>query len=472
MKRIYTLLSLTIITIFVFSQDMVNELFLNEIITSQNIPNNNQISPIKTNRSYRISSTEINHAHLDSITSTDISGHGNKQLFEYDTNTNSETIIYISGSIKDKFERAFNSYGSMTSEISYNWIPLTSQWLPHYKAEDSYDSSGNITGSMSYQWNNTTSQWLANSKYEGSYDTSKNKYSSIGYQWNTTTSLWTPSIKDESIFNNSGNITSKISYNWNTTTSLWTIWNKTENSYDSSENQTSSISYQWQINLNLDTLSLKDESTFNTSGNIISKISYNWSSTTSLWIPSSKNEYSYDSYGNNTSWISYFWDNTLSLWVPSYKTEYSYNKAYFVKDLIGNWDRKRINILTKYDNYRYNNGSWNKTGTTIYHYSDLNLIPITNPIGNLNSINANTAINIEVYPNPTDGMITIVVNDENSINYTINISNTLGQNVYSLGIVKEKTNIDLTQLGNNGIYFIHMLNEKGIVQFSKKVLLQ
>ena len=76
------------------------------------------------------------------------------------------------------------------------------------------------------------------------------------------------------------------------------------------------------------------------------------------------------------------------------------------------------------------------------------------------SLYANNIYNISVYPNPTNDIVNILLNDKIQSEIRINIKNVLGQNLYS-GILKK--NIETINLSSysSGLYFIEINGNKG-----------
>jgi len=82
------------------------------------------------------------------------------------------------------------------------------------------------------------------------------------------------------------------------------------------------------------------------------------------------------------------------------------------------------------------------------------------------ALNENTLDNIKVYPNPSNGVFTIVNPEKEA--YIIKVIDLIGNLVYSDSIVG-KSIVDLSQFGN-GVYIIQLSNEKSTV--SKRVVIQ
>ncbi len=96
----------------------------------------------------------------------------------------------------------------------------------------------------------------------------------------------------------------------------------------------------------------------------------------------------------------------------------------------------------------------------------INLIRTSyNPISYQNSI--------KIYPNPTKDEISIDFgNLEGITNYSLNIYNSQGQQVYSNIMDKTDTNVDLTTFGGPGLYIIIVKDQNGFTLKEKKIILQ
>lgn len=90
----------------------------------------------------------------------------------------------------------------------------------------------------------------------------------------------------------------------------------------------------------------------------------------------------------------------------------------------------------------------------------------------ISGILENNTDNLGIYPNPTNGKVTVNLATENANSYTVSISNTLGQKVYISKLSADKTCIDMNKFGSQGIYYIQITNDKGVIVGSRKVVLQ
>jgi len=78
--------------------------------------------------------------------------------------------------------------------------------------------------------------------------------------------------------------------------------------------------------------------------------------------------------------------------------------------------------------------------------------------------------NLNVYPNPSNGLFTLNIGGDFGNNCTVSLTNALGQKVYVSKLATGKLNIDLSHYNFKGIYFLQLLNEKGLLLGEKKVV--
>ena len=80
---------------------------------------------------------------------------------------------------------------------------------------------------------------------------------------------------------------------------------------------------------------------------------------------------------------------------------------------------------------------------------------------------------IKVFPNPTKNNITIDNGDIQKMNgYSIKIINSIGQQMYQGLITQQQNTIDITQWGGNGMYYLYVIDSRGVIIDIKKILLQ
>ena len=122
----------------------------------------------------------------------------------------------------------------------------------------------------------------------------------------------------------------------------------------------------------------------------------------------------------------------------------------------------------------------NSTGPsiTLYFYSDVSETDdsgfkiqwsCTKAIDN-SGINAESESNgISIYPNPTDNFVTI--ESQLTQSGTIEVRDVLGRKLFSISLTNKLTQIDLARYEAKGLYFIHVIDEKGETLAIEKVIL-
>ena len=94
--------------------------------------------------------------------------------------------------------------------------------------------------------------------------------------------------------------------------------------------------------------------------------------------------------------------------------------------------------------------------------------------GVLTSFNPLTYSNsIKVYPNPTKDHITIDFGNYSALSgYTLKITNSLGNQVYSTSVTQQQSYVSLSNWGGNGLYFVYVIDGQGNTLDVKKIVLQ
>jgi hypothetical protein len=128
-------------------------------------------------------------------------------------------------------------------------------------------------------------------------------------------------------------------------------------------------------------------------------------------------------------------------------------------DTIHHYDTLLVHLtdtIHKYDTTRIS-----VTDTLIIHASLTGIAPP-------NNIN-----NLKIYPNPTSDHININCGNYTSMSgYTIKITNSLGQTVYSGLVNQQVLSIDLNTWSGKGIYFLNIYDAGNNLIDTKKILLQ
>lgn len=80
---------------------------------------------------------------------------------------------------------------------------------------------------------------------------------------------------------------------------------------------------------------------------------------------------------------------------------------------------------------------------------------------------------ISIYPNPTNGHITIDYSNHTILNsYTLKITNSLGQTIFNTTITQQTSYIDLNGWSGTGIYFVHLIDGTGNIVGIRKIVIQ
>jgi hypothetical protein len=78
-------------------------------------------------------------------------------------------------------------------------------------------------------------------------------------------------------------------------------------------------------------------------------------------------------------------------------------------------------------------------------------------------------INWKIYPNPTSSSFNIEISELNNL-YSVGIKNIMGQTIHSEKVQTNQTLIDASKW-SNGIYFISLKDEKGVLKGMKKIII-
>lgn len=79
-------------------------------------------------------------------------------------------------------------------------------------------------------------------------------------------------------------------------------------------------------------------------------------------------------------------------------------------------------------------------------------------------------INVKLYPNPTNGTVTLAFN--NKMTGNILISNVIGQEIFKTEINSTTLSLDLHSLSSRGTFFLHVIDSNGTVRAVKKLIYQ
>ncbi|WP_297100925.1 T9SS type A sorting domain-containing protein [uncultured Draconibacterium sp.] len=118
-------------------------------------------------------------------------------------------------------------------------------------------------------------------------------------------------------------------------------------------------------------------------------------------------------------------------------------------------------VINRYSNFVYNPTYCSITDTLII---DVTLTGINQPN------NTNT---IRIYPNPAHSYVIVNTGNYQSMSdYSINIKNMLGQNVFNAKTSEQEIRIDLNNFGGYGIYIVEIVDNSNSLITTRKIVIQ
>ena len=117
-------------------------------------------------------------------------------------------------------------------------------------------------------------------------------------------------------------------------------------------------------------------------------------------------------------------------------------------------------LFDKDDHYQNGAPTW-------YTIGDIPMLRMNFDSGTLNALEDVKASIFNVYPNPTNGVFTIEL--DNNAKYDVSVHNVLGQTVYSSSINSLSTTIDLSGF-DKGIYTIELKDNN--TTYTEKVIVE
>ncbi len=93
---------------------------------------------------------------------------------------------------------------------------------------------------------------------------------------------------------------------------------------------------------------------------------------------------------------------------------------------------------------------------------------------NISSFNPITYQNtIKIYPNPTQGNLTIDFGNISFLSgYQMKITNSIGQQIFQTNINQKISNVNLSSFTTKGIYYVQLIDSKGVIAETKKIVVQ
>jgi hypothetical protein len=256
---------------------------------------------------------------------------------------------------------------------------------------DSY--SQNILTELTEIWSG--GNWQNYYKQSNTYDGSGYLINNISQIWDLPTSSW--ENYNQSNYTNNANGTANIiiKQTWNPVTSSWNNSQRITNTYNASNDILTSITEEWTGGIwqNFS----KDSNTYDGSGYLINKIFQTWDLLTSSWKNFNQSNYTNNANGTANIVVYQTWDSGTSSWNNSSRITYTYGSSAAVNELIA-----------------FNN--------------------------------------LLLYPNPTDGKLTLVSNGLNDI-IEYYITDVAGRIIEKIEIKSDVSYLDISNY-KTGVYLI------------------
>ena len=257
------------------------------------------------------------------------------------------TTYYYNISLLDtsiKYEYEYNSFGSITSQIEYNYISVIQQWQNLRKQEYQYNTLGDLTQFTYSFWNQSTNQWDITRQGRSIYNSLNQLALHLNLIWSNSISGIDTSSKTEYTYNQSGDIESKIQTIKEPIPNIWTPSNKEEYYYDQFQQDTL---YQYS----------------------------DWDSLNSQWVMIGQMKNTYNSNGTHASHTEFSFDDTLLVWYLDRKNFITYNSSgKITKDSAVTWD-ENLQIIKNFrlNTYQYTpNGDLQEISLQYWNLNQMN----------------------------------------------------------------------------------------------------
>lgn len=333
----------------------------------------------------------------------------------------------------------YDDQGNNLVTLSQEW--QYPNWVTSYGSKNnySYDNNNNITEEINQYWDSYSSGWVNSSKYIYSYDGNGYLIESIYQWWDTYSIAWISSTKEDYTNDVEGKPIEAILQQWDDYNNNWVnsekyinvVWHKWTGDLDESDIE-SYTSLIWESGIWANS----------------SRVNYNYDMYGGYveivevyvegdWENSYKESDLYDSHGNNYEYAEEYWDNGNWNMDYGYKYLLTYNGIDLVERIYQWWDY----IMESYEN------SWKE------EYSDFVSME---GIGE----NAISYGIINLYPNPTKGILNLEIENMDMENLSIEIVNIEGQVLYFKQFKNAgqfDNTIDVSNFAE-GLYFVKVEN--------------
>lgn len=389
--------------------------------------------------------SSANKQKLDSVVTDE-----NKSIFEYNPSGN---LVRITEQEKNPFtgswetyskqEFTSNSAGLITEMIEFDWITVSSSWIPVDREIWEYDASSNLIRLTSYERDGMG--WMAYDKDEYAYDANGNEIEYKDYDWDADSSDWMLWYQVNSAYNTKNQITEEIVRQKFFGQSIMQLWSKTTFTYlndllDEKEEQNYSEDDMDWVN------SRRERYTY-TGNNNTGRTGYYWNPVDGMWTETERAVFTYDDKDNLIGSVESEYDTDLMEWVNTYKEQITFNNDYSIEELVVPYQYFEWKyMITSISGFYWDNNTWTPSYDVRLFYS---------AFSDLSSTNKEGISNVKLYPNPASDMLYVEIDDQTS-GTMINLIDLNGRNVYSAEI-RMGMPINLSELVP-GIYLYELVS--------------
>jgi photosystem II stability/assembly factor-like uncharacterized protein len=179
--------------------------------------------------------------------------------------------------------------------------------------------------------------------------------------------------------------------------------------------------------------------------------------------------------------IIYMSSDSGATWTPNYLPLYSISGIGVLGNNIFAGNNNAIYFSPNNGANWYNTGSVSGTTYSVFFNNGFVFVGTAgggiwrNTISSITSLSKYDNIDsiIKIFPNPTHDHITINYGNYSKLNgYTVKITNTFSQTVFTAPITQQQSYVDLSMWSGNGIYFVHLIDAQNNTIEIKKIILQ
>lgn len=459
--------------ILLFPLDLSAQMLLDSTVTYNYSSDQDSIRNRKKEYLYNASGQAVAESDYEWSPEKDIWLTAFRSEYAYDNHGNWNTnLTYYADSSKKgwilhaKREKQFNEVGELILQTDSWWNPGQSMWEPGLKLEITFTDNDTVIvkTETTYNWSSDLQNWFPLERFEERLNTAGKLIERTYASGKNSQQQWNWFYKEQYERDESGNTILMMTLRKYGNQDSWTPEFKAESTYSHSGLRLTLVSSAWDDpNQAWKPLS-KMANIYNTHRDIINTYDYDWNELQNKWVLSQGDKYQlfYDS--NDSLYLSrHSYLNPFQEWSEDRQSEYKYItsiKGYLYLDINYVWD-SHINHygwqpVTRHEKFIYadgtvtyegwytpgdGDGEWDCSGKEFNYYSFLST-----------GIDEKLVEKILIYPNPTDGILTIT-------GYLkpvdIQIYSTLGQMIRSENRVENS--LDISGLPA-GIYFMVVID--------------